>query len=61
MPEVVCRCDGDQRAEEVGVDLLHGRAPAVEVQRDEADAEVECFARDFVPVDEGAPVSVDGD
>ena len=61
MSKVVCRCDGDERTEEVRVDLVHGRAAAVEVQSEEADAEVESFAWDFVPVDKGAPVPVDGD
>ena len=36
------------------------RAPAVEVERHEADGDVQCFPWDFVPVDEGAEVSVDG-
>ena len=36
-------------------------AACVEVEGEEADGDVEGFAGDFVPVDEGAPVSVDGD
>lgn len=35
------------------------RAASVEVQREEADREVQGFPWDFVPVDERAPVSVD--
>lgn len=61
MTEVVDACDWDQCAEKVGVDCGGFRAARVEVQSEEADAEVERFARDFVPVDEAAPVSVDGD
>ena len=38
-----------------------GGASTVEVKGEEADGEVEGFAWDFVSVDEGAPVSVDGD
>lgn len=39
-----------------------GGCPArVEVECEEADGDVEGFARYFVPVDERAPVSVDGD
>ena len=38
-----------------------GRPACVEVQCEEADGDVQGFARYFVPVDEGAPVSVDGD
>ena len=34
-------------------------APGVEVEREEADGEVEGFARDFVAMHKGAPVSVD--
>lgn len=61
MAQVVCRCDRDECAEEVGVDGRGACAAAVEMECEEADGEVQGFAWDFVPVDEGAPVSVDGD
>lgn len=38
-----------------------GGAAGVKVESEEADREVEDFAGDLVPVNEGAPVSVDGD
>ena len=34
---------------------------AVKAEGEEADGEVEGFAGNFVPVDEGAPGAVDGD
>jgi len=58
---VVDAGDGNQGAEQPGVDGGGAGAARVEVQGEEADAEVEGFAGDFVAVDEGAPVSVDGD
>lgn len=61
MSQVVGRGDGDQSAQQPGVDRGGRGATRVEVQGEEADGEVQRFAGDFVPVDEGAPVSVDRD
>lgn len=61
MPGVVEREDGDQGAEEVGVDLRCGCAARVEGEGDEADGEVERLPRDLMAVNEAAPVPVDGD
>ena len=43
------------------MDGCGGCAACVEVEGEEADGDVEGFAGYFVPVDEGAPVSVDRD
>lgn len=43
------------------MNLVDCGAAAVEMEGEEADAEMEGFARDLVAVDEGAPVPVDGD
>lgn len=61
MARVVDAGDGDEGAKEVGVDGGGGGAARVEVQGEEADAEVQGLARDLVTMDEGAPVAVDGD
>lgn len=61
MARVVDAGDGDQGAEQPRVDGGGAGAARVEVQGEEADAKVQGFAGDFVAVDEGAPVSVDGD
>ena len=60
MAEEIEGCDGDESAEEIGVDGRGLHAPRVEVKCEEADRDVQSFARDLVPVDKGAPVSVNG-
>lgn len=61
MSEIVGECDGDKRSEEVRVDLVSLNAASVEMKREEADGDMESFARDFVPVNEATPVSMDWD
>ena len=61
MAGVVGAGDGDERAEQPGVYRCGGGPAGVEVEGEEADGDVESLARDLVAVDEGAPVSVDGD
>jgi len=61
MARIVDAGDGYECGEQPGVDGGGGGAASIEVEREEADAEVKSFAGDFVAVDEGAPVSVDGD
>ena len=59
MPKIVRRRNGNQGTEQPRVDRAGRSATRVQVQREEPDRNVERFARDFVAVDEGAPVSVD--
>lgn len=40
--------------------LVRFRPSGIERKRHEADGEMEGFPRDLVPVDEGAPVAMDG-
>lgn len=61
MARVVGAGDRYQSAEQPGMDRCGGCAACVEMQREEADGDVERFSRDLVSVHEGAPVSVDGD
>ena len=59
MSEEVDARDRDECPKEPWVDGRGLNTPSVEVEREEADGEVEGFAGDLVAVDEGAPVSVD--
>ena len=61
MSEVVDERDGDKRGEEVRVNLVSLYATRVQVDGEEADGDVKSFAGNLMPVDEAAPVSVDGD
>ena len=51
MPEVVEAEDRDEGREQVGCDGLCVHARGVEVEREEADGDVEDFAGNLVPVD----------
>ena len=61
MTGIVEAGDWDECAEEPGMYGCGRRAACVEMEGEEADGDVKGFAGNFVPVDEGAPVSVDGD
>jgi len=50
----------DERTKKPRVYGLGLCAARVEVERDEADGDVQCFSRDLVAVYEGAPVPMDG-
>lgn len=60
-PQEVYRCDRDQKRQEDGVHGGNLHAQVVEPEGHKADADVQCFPRDLVFVDEGAPFAVDGD
>lgn len=61
MPRIVRAGDWYQRAEQPGMDGCGGCPARVEMECEEADGDVQGFARDFVPVYERAPVPVNGD
>lgn len=61
MPEVVGCGDWNQGPEQPRVNRRGRGAARVKVQGHEANGKVEGFAGNFVAVDEGAPMSVDGD
>ena len=59
MTGIVEAGDRDECAQEPRMYGRGGCAACVEVEREEANGDVESFARYLVPVNEGAPVSVD--
>ena len=61
MAEQVDGGDGEERAEEVRGYLRLLDAEGIEGEGEEADGDVEGFARDFVFMDEVAVVAVEGD